>query len=126
VLLASTMLTRMIVEWADFRGHARWIAVARDAQIASDDEIAVFAPMHAALRLATGRVAAALLQRTDNEALNPLGIAATDGHMLTRALLGFGGGSVTNSALGANAQRNSWSAIRDHLEGHCGLSGLAP
>jgi alpha-tubulin suppressor-like RCC1 family protein len=52
--------------------------------------------------------------------------ANTDGVMLVRALLGFGGTSVTNAALGANAVRASWAEIRSHLSLSCGLQGLAP
>lgn len=52
--------------------------------------------------------------------------AATDGLLLTRALLGFSGTQLTQSALGAGATRNTWSAIRAHLVQNCGLVIAAP
>jgi hypothetical protein len=54
--------------------------------------------------------------------------AATDGLLLLRALLGFGGNAVTNNALGAGVKtRGDWSSIRQYLITTCGvLNGLAP
>jgi alpha-tubulin suppressor-like RCC1 family protein len=52
--------------------------------------------------------------------------AASDGLMLTRALLGLSGARVTQNALGAGATRNTWGAIRAHLIQNCGLAISAP
>jgi alpha-tubulin suppressor-like RCC1 family protein len=51
--------------------------------------------------------------------------AQTDGLLLTRALLGFSGSQVTQSAVGAGAKRNDWKAIRAHLLQNCDAPGLA-
>ncbi len=59
---------------------------------------------------------------------NGLVTPATDGLLLLRALLGFGGTAVTNGALGTGTKtRGDWAAIRQYLSTTCGLvSGLAP
>ena len=50
----------------------------------------------------------------------------TDGLLLVRALLGVSGNAVTANATGTTAQRNTWLAIRTHLQRTCGIQGLAP
>ena len=50
----------------------------------------------------------------------------TDGLLLVRALLGFSHNAVTANATGPNAQRNTWIAIKTHLQRKCGMPGLAP
>jgi alpha-tubulin suppressor-like RCC1 family protein len=52
--------------------------------------------------------------------------ANTDGVMLVRAMLGFGGTAVTTAGLGANPVRTSWAEIRAYLSSSCGLQELAP
>lgn len=54
--------------------------------------------------------------------------AATDGLLLLRALLGFGGTAVTDGALGTGTKsRGDWSLIRQYLSSTCGLGAvLAP
>ena len=42
-------------------------------------------------------------------------LAATDGLMLTRALLGFSGAAITLNAIAPGAQRTDWNSIRQHL-----------
>lgn len=51
--------------------------------------------------------------------------AATDGALLLRALLGLSGTAVTNGAVSPCATRTTWSDIRAHLVGTCGLT-VAP
>jgi len=51
--------------------------------------------------------------------------AATDGVLLLRALLGLNGAAVTNGALSPCATRTTWTDIRAHLVGWCGLT-VAP
>ena len=51
--------------------------------------------------------------------------AATDGLLLLRALLGFSGTAVTNGAVSPCATRTTWTDIRSHLAGTCGLA-VAP
>ncbi|MGL5003816.1 MAG: RCC1 domain-containing protein, partial [Casimicrobium sp.] len=51
--------------------------------------------------------------------------AMTDLLMLTRARMGMSDAAVTANALGPNAQRKTWDAIRAYLQFNCGLSGLA-
>ena len=51
--------------------------------------------------------------------------AATDGVLLLRALLGLSGTAVTNGAVSPCATRTTWTEIRAHLAGICGLT-LAP
>ena len=48
--------------------------------------------------------------------------AATDGLLITRAMLGLTGTAVTNGALGANAFRTAWVDIRSFLNTNCGTS----
>jgi uncharacterized repeat protein (TIGR01451 family) len=48
--------------------------------------------------------------------------AMTDGLMLMRAMLGMTGTPVTQGALGADAHRNTWGAIRDFLNTRCGTN----
>jgi hypothetical protein len=53
--------------------------------------------------------------------------ANTDGLLLLRALLGFGGASVPSDALGAAPRaRSDWASIRGYLVTECGLVNLAP
>jgi uncharacterized delta-60 repeat protein len=47
--------------------------------------------------------------------------AATDGLMWLRVMLGIRGNAVTQSALGSNAQRNSWPLIQAYLFNQCGI-----
>jgi hypothetical protein len=49
-------------------------------------------------------------------------LAATDGVLLMRTLLGFKGDAVTSGAVGNGAIRPSWEAIRAHLAEACGVS----
>lgn len=42
-------------------------------------------------------------------------LAATDGVMLTRAMLGFTGAAITMNAIASGAQRTDWTVIRQHL-----------
>jgi hypothetical protein len=49
-------------------------------------------------------------------------LAATDGVLLMRTLLGFRGDSVTSGAVGNGASRPSWEAIRAYLAGSCGVT----
>ena len=51
--------------------------------------------------------------------------AATDGVLLLRALLGLNGASVTDGAVSPCATRTTWTDIRAHLAGTCGLA-VAP
>lgn len=51
--------------------------------------------------------------------------AATDGLILSRALMGFTGTAVTNGVMAHNPPRNTWPLIRQHLNSSCGLN-LAP
>lgn len=51
--------------------------------------------------------------------------AATDGVLLLRALLGLNGAAVTNGAVSPCATRTTWTDIRAHLAGTCGLA-VAP
>jgi hypothetical protein len=46
----------------------------------------------------------------------------TDGLLLLRAMLGLTGTAVTDHALGEMASRNSWTAIRQYLNGACGAT----
>ena len=48
--------------------------------------------------------------------------ALTDGLMIIRALFGLTGTAVTNNALGQNATRVTWPAIRDYLNSVCGTA----
>lgn len=48
--------------------------------------------------------------------------AATDGIMLIRAMFGMKGVNVTTGALGIGATRNTWTAIRNHVNATCGTS----
>jgi hypothetical protein len=48
--------------------------------------------------------------------------ALTDGLMILRAMFGLTGAAVTNSAVGANAQRRDWTTVRGYLNGSCGAS----
>ena len=48
--------------------------------------------------------------------------ALTDGLMMLRAMFGLTGTSVTNGAIGPNAGRNSWTAIRAFLNLNCGTT----
>jgi alpha-tubulin suppressor-like RCC1 family protein len=52
--------------------------------------------------------------------------ALSDGVMIVRALLGFGGLAVTNGAAGGGVPRPTWAEIRPLLSTNCGLQGLAP
>ncbi len=52
--------------------------------------------------------------------------ATTDGVLLNRILLGFGGAAVTQNALSPNAPRGDWTKIRAYLSTVCGMTGLAP
>ena len=56
-----------------------------------------------------------------NGVIDPL----TDGLVLMRAMFGMTGTSVTTAALGANATRTTWQAIRGFLNANCG-SSFAP
>ena len=47
--------------------------------------------------------------------------AVTDGLLLLRALLGFSGDAVISGAVSPCAMRTTWTAIRGHLAGTCGL-----
>jgi serine protease len=47
---------------------------------------------------------------------------ATDGLMLLRVALKLSGNSVVTKAIGANATRSTWAAIRTYLNASCGLS----
>jgi len=51
-----------------------------------------------------------------NNFVDPL----TDGLLLMRAMFGLTGDAVTLGALGANANRNTWEAIRSFLNTQCG------
>ena len=51
--------------------------------------------------------------------------ALTDGLIFMRAMFGMTGTSVTTAALGANATRTTWQAIRGFLNANCG-SSFAP
>lgn len=46
----------------------------------------------------------------------------TDGLMIVRALFGLTGNSVTNNAIGSNATRTNWTAIRNYLNTSCGTT----
>lgn len=46
---------------------------------------------------------------------------ATDGLMWLRVMLGIRGNAVTQSALGASAQRNTWPLIQTYLFNQCGI-----
>lgn len=46
---------------------------------------------------------------------------ATDGLMWLRVMLGIRGSAVTQSALGASAQRNTWPLIQTYLFNQCGI-----
>ena len=48
--------------------------------------------------------------------------ALSDGLLLLRAMLGLTGDAVTNGAVGLNATRGDWTAIRNFLNGNCGTS----
>ena len=48
--------------------------------------------------------------------------ALTDGLLVLRALFGLTGAAVTNGAIGANATRTDWPAIRAYLNASCGTS----
>lgn len=48
--------------------------------------------------------------------------ALTDGLMILRAMFGLTGAPVLNNALGANANRSTWTAIRAYLNGTCGTA----
>jgi len=48
--------------------------------------------------------------------------ALTDGLMLIRAMFGLTGTTVTNNAIGPGAQRNTWTLIRNYLNGTCGAN----
>jgi hypothetical protein len=52
-------------------------------------------------------------------------LATTDGLLAARIANGNTGASATQNAIGANAARNNWAAIRDHLIYRCGIR-LAP
>lgn len=45
--------------------------------------------------------------------------ATTDGLMLLRAMLGFGGTNVIGGAVGANASRPTWPQVREYLIDQC-------
>ena len=46
--------------------------------------------------------------------------ALTDGLVILRAMFGLTGASVTNGAIGSNANRATWPAIRTYLNSTCG------
>ena len=46
----------------------------------------------------------------------------TDGLMIVRALFGLTGSAVTNNAIGPNATRSNWTAIRNYLNASCGTT----
>jgi hypothetical protein len=48
--------------------------------------------------------------------------ALTDGLLVLRALFGLTGNAVTNNAIGDNAKRDNWPALRAHLNGNCGAA----
>ena len=48
--------------------------------------------------------------------------ALTDGLMVLRAMFGLTGGAVLNNALGANANRATWPAIRAYVNATCGTA----
>jgi hypothetical protein len=52
--------------------------------------------------------------------------ATTDLLILSRVRMGLTGSAVTNSALGTNASRRTWAAIRNYLRFNCGMGDLAP
>ena len=52
--------------------------------------------------------------------------ASTDGVLLLRALLGFGGTAVTDGAVGTSPARSDWASVRGYLAGTCLVPGLAP
>jgi hypothetical protein len=49
-------------------------------------------------------------------------IAANDGLMLVRAMLGFTGTAVTTGAISGSPPRNTWALIRNYLNQNCGTS----
>ncbi len=49
-------------------------------------------------------------------------LATTDGLMLLRIALGIRGDAVTANAINPQGQRANWIAVRDYLNGTCGLS----
>jgi hypothetical protein len=48
--------------------------------------------------------------------------ALTDGMLLMRAMFGFTGTAATDGAVGPNAARGDWTAIRAYLNGNCGMN----
>lgn len=48
--------------------------------------------------------------------------ALTDGLLVLRALFGLTGNAVTANAIGDNAKRGDWPALRAHLNGNCGAA----
>ena len=48
--------------------------------------------------------------------------ALTDGLLILRATFGLTGNAVTNGALGSQAKRTDWSAIRSYLNATCGTA----
>ena len=61
---------------------------------------------------------AAALDLDGNGQTDPL----TDGLMLVRALFGLTGTAVTSNAIGPNATRSNWTAIRNYLNTSCGTT----
>jgi hypothetical protein len=53
-------------------------------------------------------------------------LATTDGLLLARASLGMTGNAVVAGAVGAGAQRSSWTSIRDFLIIQCGMKTIVP
>jgi hypothetical protein len=52
-------------------------------------------------------------------------LPTTDGLLMARVSAGLSGSAVTTGALGGNATRSSWAAIRDYLAITCSMN-VAP